>query len=65
MLVQGPCFENHCYRGRDSLVRRPSKGKRKEKAAEKKMGGVLKKSLRRVLRVSQSPKGGGVYEDET
>lgn len=49
--------------GRDSLVRRPSKGKRK-KAAEKKMG-VLKKSLRRVLRISQSPKGGVVYEDET
>lgn len=38
LLAQGPCFKDHWYRGRDSLVRRPSNGKRKEKAAEKKMG---------------------------
>ena len=49
LLVQGQHFENDYYRGRDSFVRKLSMWKRKEKTSDRKIEGVLKKSLRKGL----------------
>lgn len=53
LLVQGQHFENNYYRGRDSFVRKLSMWKRKEKTSDRKIEGVLKKSLRKGLSISE------------
>ena len=57
MLVQEQHFENNYYRGRDSFVRKHSMWKRKEKTSERKIEGVLKKSLRKGLSISEGRRG--------
>ena len=51
LLVQGQHFDY--YMGRDSFVRKLSMWKRKEKTSERKIEGVLKKSLRKGLSISE------------
>ena len=50
-------MENNYYRGRDSFVRKHSMWKRKEKTSERKIEGVLKKSLRKGLTISEGRRG--------
>ena len=51
LLVQGQHFDY--YMGRDSFVKKLSMWKRKEKTSERKIEGVLKKSLRKGLSISE------------